>query len=508
MPERERKQGFVETEIAGRKTNALSGLRWSGASVAANFGFQLFFTALMARMLDPSAFGLMAMCVIAIRLFSYFSQAGLGAALVQRPNLTDADIRCALGLTWCIGLGAVVLFAVCAPVLGWFFRNEEVVRLQQSLALNLLVLGLGAIPTALLRRQMRFRTLAMVETVSYVLGYGVVGVAAAANGWGLWSLVAATYGQSFLALLLGIASARHSLIPSLAGDRRGLLGYGGRHSVIGFLEFLSANLDAAMIGRLLGETSLGLYNRALLLTNQPVERAAGILTRVLFPLLASVQHDRARVGVVMLLGIWLVGLFGAAFSLGLSAAAGDVVELLLGSQWREAVPVVQILAFSVPFMFMSNIAGVTCDALALLQFKFRVQSGGLAMIASLLALLAPWGLLGLALAIVIGEALRLAIYITFLTRALHCNRTEVIRVVASVVLGGVLCGSTVMAISEFGAIAKLMLPVRVAIETVGGVLALFVACVVSLRIMSGSQVSMLADRNLPGWKRWRVKLAA
>ncbi len=485
---------------------ALSGFKWGGLSAAANVLFQVGFTAAMARLLRPSDFGLMAMCAVALRLFTYFSQLGMAAALVQRERLDEQDIRLALGLTWLVCAAGVVGVVASAPVLGWFFRNDEVVTLVRVLAPSLLLTGLGGVPVALLRRELRFREQALVETSSYVLGYGAVGVVTAWSGAGIWSLVAATYAQAALSFVGAYALVRHPLRPSLRGDRVALLGYGARHSLISFLEFLSGSIDSALIGRLLGEATLGLYNRALTLTNQPVERAASIVARVLFPLLSAVQADRRKVGGVFLLGVSLIGLFGGALSLGVSAAAADVVLVLLGPRWGESVPVVRVLALSVPLIFMSQIGGVVCDALALLRFKLLLQSAALALLAALMLALYPSGVRGIAWAIVIGESLRFAAYLTFLSVELGCARGDVGRVLAgvgvtSLLAYGACSGAAALAIRWLlGPFAALGL------ECLGGMLALSIGAWLFLQLIEGTEPGRRADASLPGWRRLRARL--
>jgi O-antigen/teichoic acid export membrane protein len=487
---------------------ALDGFRWGGISVAANAALQLGFTAALARLLDPAAFGLMAMGSLALRLFAYVSQLGLGAALVQRERLGEDDVRCALGLTWLVSGAASLGVAASAPLLGWFFRNGDVVPLVRWMGPVLLLQSLGGISNALLRRALRFRALAAMETASYVAGYGVVGVGTALVGAGVWSLVAASWGQAALALVLGWAVTRHPLRPALSGDRKGLLDYGVRHSFITFLEFAGANVDSAIVGRLLGEATLGVYNRALVLSYQPVERAAGILSRVLFPLLSAVQGDRRKVGGAFLLGLAVIGVLGAAMSLGLAAAADDVVRLLLGPGWGGAARVIEVLALAVPLLFMSNVAGVVCDALALLRFKVRVQALGLAANGGLMLALSSHGLRGIAAAIVMGESLRFAVYLGFLGGELGCDRRELLRVLAAPLLAGGLafaaCAGAVRVASGMG----LGTPAAVGLEVAAGLAALAGAGLAAVRLLDGTSPARLAETSLPGWQRLRARLAA
>jgi lipopolysaccharide exporter len=485
---------------------ALNGFKWAGLGAAANVLFQIGFTAAMARLLKPADFGLMAMALVALRLFSYFSQLGLGAALVQRERVDTQDVRCALGLTWLVCIGAAAAVAVSAPAIGWFFRDDAVVPLVRVLSLNLPIVGLGAVSMALVRREMRYRAQAVVVTSSYALGYGVVGVVVAWSGAGVWSLVVTTFAQSTLCFAGAWALTRHTLRPSLRGDRAALLGYGARYSGVGFLEFISANVDAALVGRLLGGTTLGIYNRAVMLTFQPVVHAGGVMVRVLFPLLSVVQKDHRKVGGVLLLGVAVIGVFGGAVSFGLSAAAGDVVRVLLGPRWDDAAPVVQVLALSTPLLLMAQVCSVVCDALALLRFKLVVQSVHLAALTALIFALYRTGLRGIGWAIVCAEVIRFGLYLTFLSRRLASTPADVGRVLAgvgittSVAYGACSAAAVGAARWAFGPVAALGL------DILAGLVALGLGAVVSLRLLEGTEPARFADASVPGWQQLRAQL--
>jgi lipopolysaccharide exporter len=489
---------------ADRAALALRGVRWGALSVAVNFVAQIGLTAAMARLLEPAAFGLMAMATIVLRLFALLSQAGLGAALVQRPALQPGHVRAALSLSLLLGLLACALMAAAAPLLAGAFGESGLQAVLWGLAPNLLLLPLGALPLALLRRELRFKAIAGVETLSYMLGYGLVGVLLAWHGAGVWALVCATLAQSLLAWVLAYALARHDLRPGRFGSfARDLAGYGGRASLVGLLEFLSANLPSVVIGRLLGVGALGLFSRAWLLTNLPVEKATGVVARVLFPLLSQSQAEPRRAGEVLLLAMSAVGLPAAAFTLALAAHAQPVVALLLGPQWSGAVPVVQALAVAVPCIFMAAMAGTVCDAMALLTLKLRVQG---AMLALVLLLTAAWhthGLIGVAWSLVAVEIIRLACFLLALGPALHCTRRDMAAVAGSVLVAGLAAWGL-----GWAAMALLHgLPVLWQVATLLPVaaLAMLLGAQVWRATLRDSGAASLAVRQLPA--RWHASLA-
>lgn len=487
------------TAAPSRAASAASGMRWGLASLVANVVAQLGFTAVMARLLDPAAFGLMAMAVIVMRLFAYASQAGLAAALVQRRELQRRHVEAALGFTLAVGTLATAAMLLAAPLLATFFADPALTPVLTGLAPNLLLVALGALPLALLRRRLRFKAIAVIETVAYIVGYGAVGVLLAGLHAGVWALVGATLAQSALTWAMAYALERHPLRPRLSAEGRELLNYGSAFSLVGLLEFLSANLPGAAIGRLLGAPALGVFSRAWLLTNLPVEKASNVLLRVLFPLLSQMQGDRSRMGALFLLSLSAVGLLGAAVTLSIAAVAQPLVAVLLGRQWGAVVPVVEVLSLSVPFIFMSALAGTVCDANALLALKFRIQLTTLLLIAALMLAWRQHGLVGVAWALVAGEVVRLLAYGLLLGRALGCRLGELLRVLASTVLTGAFA---------YAAGSALLLPLRdgpallqAAVGVLSALLALAAGALLWSRWMAGSGAAELADRHRPRWLR-------
>lgn len=438
---------------AARLGDALRGVGWGALSTSANVLAQLVLMACMSRLLSPADFGLMAMALLGLRFLEYFSQMGIGPALIQRPSLTGQDVRVALGLSMAVSLAFAAGIVLLAPLAAHFFGRPALTGVMQVLALNFVLLGLSTVSTALLRRAMRFRALALVETLAYVLGYGSTGLLLAWAGAGVWALVGATLAQSLLNLLLSYALARHPLRPSLRGDVRGLLGYGGPHSLIGFVEFLSFNVDTTLIGRTLGDGALGNYSRARLLAALPTEKVSGVLGRVFFPLLSGAQRDRERVGQIFLLGVLAIGLAGTALSLGISAAAGPLVAVMLGPQWQAAVPLVALWALCVPFQYMSHVAGIVCDALALLRPKLALQGTVLGVLLLGMGGVLPHGLpavIGLVLAVEVGRWL---LFLRLLTPVLALRGAALLRVHLALGLMGLLVWGGVSGVAAWEGLA-------------------------------------------------------
>lgn len=391
---------------------SMHGIKWSVLSTAVNMIFQVFFMAVMARLLEPSAFGLVAMAMVTLRVASYFAQMGIGPAIVQKPLLGDIDIRVAFTLSVSLGCVAAGVVYVMAPVVGQWLGNIQLVDVIRLLTISFVLGGLSTVPIYLLRRRQKFKAIAFVESASYVLGYGAFGVLLAINGAGVWSLVGAALCQALLVYTLSYLLTRHPMLPNF--DRRAFrhfYDFGSRYSIIGFLEFVGSNLDTIMIGKFLGDTATGIYNRAFMLTNLPVQNIVNSLTKVMFPILSETQHDRHKVGQAYLVFLFLIGSLTGAICFGMIPAARDLVMTLLGDKWKEAIPVLQILAVAVPFVFLSHISGIILDALGILHSKIKIQSASIIVLMSMMYFLSGVGLVGFATAVVIAEVFKFIAYL-------------------------------------------------------------------------------------------------
>ena len=446
----------------------LCGLGWSAMATLVSAACQFVFLAVLARLLDPAAFGLMAMAGIALRFAGFFAQMGFAQAIIQRQKLGAEDTTAALLMA--LGVGALLYGAMvlAAPLFGAGFRAPELPLLISVLGLSLLLGSLGSLPIALLRRQARFKRVNAIEVFSFVVGYGAVGIACASRGLGVWSLVAATLSQQALVIVAGFLAVRYPLawpVPRAAFVQ--LWGYGSRYSLIGFLEFLSANVETLFIGRSLGKGELGLYNRAITLTNLPVEFGVSAVTKVLFPALASLQHDRNRLADGFQMLLLCIGIFSSAVACGVAAAAPDVVALLLGDPWLAVVPTVQVVAFAVPPMFMYVACGVTLDSLGALGPKLRLQGAVLVLKTGLVVVLAAWGLPGIAAAVVAAEWVRLLFGMRLVGRLLGVASAPLGWLVALFAAMGLGVWLAVGAAALVGQATGLPLVGRVLIETAG-----------------------------------------
>lgn len=387
------------------------GVQWSYASALIIAGLQVIVGAVLARQLTPAEFGLVAMALVAIRFGQHFAQLGIGSAMVQKFQLTPEEIGAGFWASLAMGVLFSILFTVAAPVIGLVFRDEALIPVVRVLALSFALTGVSMSSLSLLRRNLRFKAIAAVEIISYVLGYGFIALALAFSGAGVWSLVTGNLVQSAFAAAGYYVASRHQIpFTRRRTDYTYLLSFGSKVSIVGFLEFLSTNVDTMVVGRYLGGAALGVYNRAYTVAYLPTYQVMQGMTRVLQPSISRMQRDIERMRRNYLNAMLLLAAAALPLSWGIAAASNEIVGVLLGSQWRDAVGPVTVMALAAPFSALTRLGEIVAEALGHLREKIVIRAVQLIAFVGLAWIGLPYGIVGLAGAFAIVEVGALAAY--------------------------------------------------------------------------------------------------
>ena len=453
------------------------GVTWTYISIAIGVVIQLGVTAVTARLLDPAAFGLVAMANVLMRFGGYFAQMGVGRALIQRPEIGDDEVRAAFTSSTILGLivGAVVILA--APLAAAFFKSEDVVPVTRWLALTFLASGLGATAQALLRRNLRFRASGFVEVAAYALGYGVPTLGLAFAGFGVWSLVAGAIGQSIVASGLAYLLTRHPVRPTFKfAAHRLLLGFGTKVSIISLLEFVGSTLDSAVIGRFGSAAQLGVYNRAFMLASLPTYHAHSGIAKVLFPVLAGGQADRAEFRAALRKITTIAIKILLPVGVGMSLAAPELVSLILGPKWTAATPLLAVLAVASTVNLLATFPGIALESIGALRGKAIAQAIYVIALATALLLVTLMGRFDLqAIVLVVAGAYSLRTIMYFMLGAIagaydpQALRVHLAVAIASVALTGALIGGSLVLAHALGfsAIATVAVAMAAGVGTLG-----------------------------------------
>lgn len=346
--------GDVDTTKLGRA--AARGATSTMMAQAARIGLQMVSIVVLARLLSPEEYGLIAMVTAIIGVGEVFRDFGLSSAAIQARSVTRQQRTNLFWVNTSIGvaLGAAVLAS--SHLIAAIYGEERLVAIAQVLAVTFVINGLATQHRADLTRRLRLPLLASIDIVSQLLAFAIAATLAL-SGAGYWALVAMQVSQVSLSAAGVVISARW--LPGRPRTRghgmRQFFRYGG--GVLGgqLLGYAGKNADSVILGVTLGPVSLGLYNRAFQVMTLPLNQLQAPSTRVALPVLSRLQDDQARFDKYLLTGQTLL-LHLTGVVLGASAAlAVPLFAIVLGDDWIEAAPLFQILAIA-GFAAMANYA--------------------------------------------------------------------------------------------------------------------------------------------------------
>jgi len=368
------------------------------AAQAAKLVLNLATAVILARLLSPGEFGLVAMSTALVYFLLPAIDLGLPAATVQRERIDHDQVST---LFWTnLGAGVVVAAAVtgCAPLLAAFYGEPMLARVTPALAAGLVLAGAGAQHHAILRRQMRYGAVSAVETVALVAGLGA-GAAFAARGAGVWSLVAMHVAIHLTSTVGAWVVCRwRPGRPGPVSAVRDLLGFGGRLTGFRVVNYLARNADDVLIGRFAGAAMLGLYTKAYKLLLVPVREIGGPASSVVVAGLSRLQDDPARFRQYYVRAVLVVAAAGMPVVAFMCLAADNVVALLLGDAWSGCVPLFRILA-PAAFVGTFHAAGSwACTALGRAGRMLRWQLIASAVTVAAFGIGIRWGAEGVAAA--------------------------------------------------------------------------------------------------------------
>ena len=344
------------------KERAVKGSFWFLSGTAARALLRLVVMAILARLLVPEQFGLVAAAGIFVAFADLFATSGIAHSVVQYRALEPRHVRAAFTGNMAMAvLTALALWALS----GWFadfFRMAELAPMLALLALLFPIQGVGGISRRLLARDLAYGKLAAIEVASYAFGYALVALPLAYLGFGAWALIYAIMGSAVVRNLFSVASSPHSLVPSFDGTSyRELMRTGFGFSLARWASFFAQKGDYFVIGRWLGAAPLGLYERAYVLMDLSNSLLTNALNTILFPAFAKMQDDRKLLAAAFERISAVLGLIFLPAGVIASLLAPELIALLLGPGWTAAIDPFRVLALGMLFRTGFKVSGVLAN---------------------------------------------------------------------------------------------------------------------------------------------------
>lgn len=329
------------------KKLAISGLKWNFLNTF--FVSILTFIRLwvLAFLLSPEDFGLMAMVLTVTELANAYSDTGISAAIIHRQEATDRELSSLYWLNIATGTIIFLIILLATPIIVIFYKEPRLSLLLPVASLSLIITSFGNQYAALLQRDTQFSTLAKQDLISVVFGTAVMIIAALA-GLKVWSLVlgqiATSISKTVSLIVVGLKRHRPHMHFCRA-DLKGYLGFGFYQMADRTINYMSGRMDQLLIGYLMGAQTLGYYNFAFNLVMQPLYKINSVITVVSFPIFARIQNDLNMLRRGFLDLINFIFYINAPLLVWLACVAPILITTVFGEKWAGSVIFIQVLAF-------------------------------------------------------------------------------------------------------------------------------------------------------------------
>jgi len=328
------------------KTKTARGIIWSFIERFSVQGIQFIFQIILARLLSPSDYGIIAMLAIFMAISQSLIDAGFTNALIRKNDRTDLDISTVFYFNIFISIIIFIILFISAPSISDFYNTPPLVSITRVYAIVLLVNALGAIQKTIYTINIDFKSLAKASLVAALIS-GLIGIYFATKGLGAWALVYSAIANSLITtLIMWINSAWRPKLAFSMVSLRQMFAFGSKLMLAGLLNTIYTNLQQMVIGKKFSKQDLGYYSRADQFAQFPSANITGIFQRVTYPVLCKLSDN----GETLLSAYRKFIRFSAyiifPLMLGLAAIAKPLVAIVLGDKWLFAGTILQIICLS------------------------------------------------------------------------------------------------------------------------------------------------------------------
>lgn len=422
------------------KHQAVKGVMWSAVERFSVQGIQFILTIIIARLVLPSDYGLIAMLGIFLAIAQVFVDSGFSNALIQKKDRTETDFSTVFYFNIFISIIIYFLLYISAPYISTFYKEPELSSVTRWIGLNIIISSFSIVQRAKLTINVDFKRQAKASLVA-VLVSGAIGIFLAYKGWGVWALVAQTLSNSLLNTLLLWIFAKW--IPKWVFSRESfhtLFSFGSKLLLSGLLHTIYINLYSLVIGRRYSSMDVGFYNRAYQFANFPSINIVGIINRVIFPIQCEMQDDNERLKTSFIKYLRMSCFIIFPLMIIMAVLSKPFILLLLTEKWLPAAELLSILCFAYmwyPVMVVNN---------QILNVKGRSDYFLYAEIIkkivaiTILLITLPFGVRTLCWGIVVYNFFDMAIIIYYTKKVIYIGYLEQVRNIIPLFLLSVLMG--------------------------------------------------------------------
>lgn len=337
------------------KNRAISGAIWTGIEKILRQVVQFIFGIILARLLDPSDYGVVGMLAIFMAIATTFTDSGMGSALIQKKDKSEDDYNTVFWFNLIVSIIFYVLLFIGAPYIADFYHLPILKEVTPVISITLVLGALSTVHTTRLSINLQFREQSIISIVS-MIATGIIGIALAYLGYGVWALVFQNIASSLLTVILVWLALRW--VPRLSFSMksfRELFGFGSRILGSSLINTIYRNISTLVIGRLFSPDQIGYYNRGVGYAHMPTDMVQDMALKVNYPILAKLKdnNDQLLSAYKKLMSLPLYILY--PILIGMVVTADPLISVMIGDKWLPCVPVMQILCIGCMFTPLTHL---------------------------------------------------------------------------------------------------------------------------------------------------------
>lgn len=328
------------------KQKTVKGVSWSFIDNVTNYGIAFLVGIVLARILTPEEYGVMAMVTIFIAVSNSIVDSGFSNALIRKISIRSVDYNTVFYFNLIVSIILYLILYVSAPAISVFFKEPVLVDVMRVIGWVLIINAFAIIPRTILVRNINFKTQTKVSLIAS-LSSGIIGIGMALTGWGVWSLVGQQLTrQLFNTVFLWFFCRWRPLWEFSIQSFKELFGFGSKLLASGLIDTIYKDIYSLIIGRFYSAADLGQYTRASQFSTIFSSNLTSVVQRVSYPVLSSIQNESERLLGAYRRVIKTTMLITFACMLGLAAVAKPLIIILIGEKWLPAVYFLQIICFA------------------------------------------------------------------------------------------------------------------------------------------------------------------
>ncbi len=403
------------------KEKATKGVFWSAMQSWGSKAISFLVFMVLARLLDPKAFGFLALAYVFIAFAQVFVDQGFSQALIQRKELEPEHFDTAFWISIISGCLLTVFVIAVASIMAVFFNEPRLIKLIQWLSIHLIITGFSSTPQAILMRRMAFKRLAIRSFIAAIVG-GVVGISMAFTGFGVWSLVGQILTEGLVgSIILWKACQWWPGLKISIIHFKDLFSFGISMIGLGVLGFFNRRTDDFLIGYFLGPVALGYYTIAYRILLTMLELFTWTTGQVSFPIFSKLQGETKQIRHIFYTATQLTSLIAFPAFAGLAVLAPEFVLSFFGEQWLQSIPVIQVLAFIGMLRSVTYFNGTIMKAIGKPHLVLGLSILNTSVNVIGFAIAVRWGIVAVATAFVIRGYLLTPISLWILKKMIQIN---------------------------------------------------------------------------------------